>query len=200
MKSIAERFERFNSFWLKLLPLFYIMATFEHNFATLRHFDARLILFGVNLSTLSNVMLVLALDLSIYYSVQYTVYAQRLGVRSTSAKLILILSSIVSVALNVYYMIIYAPDGLFPRVIGTVVGVLIPSMLVLFGWLTGTVRSIESNEVDMEVETVVPPREQLEQKIIELAKAHPDWSNRKIARKLKCSHTTVGRIRRRHGV
>jgi len=203
MKSVVEQFERFTEQWLRFLPILYIIATFEHSFTALHQYNAHLVVFGVDISTISNIMLVLGIDLPMYFAIQYIVYAQRLNLPIRTAVTILVTLGLVSAALNIHYMLIYSPGGYFADIVGVLVGALIPLMLVLFGLLRGIVHThapVPDRLVESVEQNSLSPREQLEQQILEIVQKHPDWSNRKIARKLKVSHTTVGRIRKKHNL
>jgi glycerol-3-phosphate acyltransferase PlsY len=113
--------------WVRVLPLLYLLATFGHCYETFELYNG-----GLNFPKVTTVLLVLAIDSSIYFSMQV--------IELVSARTILILSGIVSVTLNVKYMADWKPDGTFWLIIGVVSGILIPLMLCLFGWLAKEVR------------------------------------------------------------
>jgi len=81
----------------------------------------------------------LARDTSIYISMQYH--------NILPARIIPVMSGTISVTLNVKYMLDWKPAGTFGLVIAIVVGILIPLMLCLFGWLEKVIREDSSTEI-----------------------------------------------------
>lgn len=160
--------------WLKILPILFLVATFEHCYAILSHFDG-----GLNFPVVTTVLLVLAIDISIYFSMRW--------IRLLPARIILLLSGIISVALNVKYMLDWKPGGTFALIIAVIVGILVPLMLCLFGWL---VQSLEQEIPNWK-------QEGNHAAIINFhLEKYPDKSNREIAEMVGCSHTTISRYRK----
>ncbi|MEJ2636835.1 MAG: hypothetical protein P8184_16285 [Calditrichia bacterium] len=60
-------FNRFVLFWLNLLPLLFLAATFEHCYVILKDYSDTLTLAGVNVSTVSKMLLVIAIDASLVF-------------------------------------------------------------------------------------------------------------------------------------
>ncbi|MGD9697461.1 hypothetical protein [Acinetobacter sp.] len=205
---------KFIRIWTLVLSFFFIAATFEHNFSILRQYSSELMVYGINVAMWSKVVLVAGVDLSIFFAISYIIIGR--GQRNIMpAQIILISTGLVSVSLNVYYMLLYAPadGGAFAQVIGVIIGVLIPSMVTMFGWMEGdlqtskvpvalphpaqTTKEVTEDKAEDEPASAVSG---LELNIKEWSEKHPDWSDRKIARKVNCSHTTVGRVRRKYNL
>ena len=119
--------------WLKILPILFLVATFEHCYYILNLYEG-----GLIFPVLTTILLVLAIDTSIYFSMQHH--------NLLPARIILIMSGTISVTLNVKYMLDWKPAGTFGLVIATVVGMLIPLMLCLFGWLEKVIRESNSTK------------------------------------------------------
>lgn len=159
--------------WLKILPLLFLTATFEHCYYILSLYNG-----GLILPIVTTTLLVLATDSSIYFSMQY--------INLLPARIILAMSGTISISLNVKYMLDWKPDGIFGLIIAVTVGILIPLMLCLFGWLDKAIResggSVDSNGYLPHV-----VKFHLEK--------YPDMSNREISSLIGCSHTTVRKYR-----
>ena len=162
--------------WLKILPLLFLTATFEHCYYILSLYNG-----GLILPTLTTTLLVLASDSSIYFSMQY--------INLLPARIILAMSGTISVTLNVKYMLDWKPSGIFGLIIAITVGILIPLMLCLFGWLD---KAIRESSVSVDNNGYLP----------HVVKFHlekyPEMSNRAISNLVGCSHTTVRKYRGNH--
>ena len=159
--------------WLTILPLLFLLATFEHCYSILSLYSS-----GLMLPFVTTTLLVLAIDSSIYFSMQH--------IGLLPAKIILTLAAAISITLNVKYMIDWKPPGIFALIIGITVGFLIPSMLGLFGWLEKEIR---------ENITSVPSNGHLKEVVKFHLERYPEMSNREIAGLIGCSHTTVRKHR-----
>lgn len=160
--------------WIKILPILFLAATFEHCYSILSLFKG-----GLYFSSLTPILLVLAIDLSIYFSMLYF--------ELLPARIILVLSGIVSILLNTKYMIQWKPPGTFALLIAVLVGILIPFMLCLFGWLEKALsESLSGDAAGRNLKAVVE---------FHLWK-YPEKSNRQIAGIIGCSHTTVRKYRK----
>jgi hypothetical protein len=95
------------------------------------------------------------------------------------------MSGTISVALNVKYMLDWKPDGNFGLIIAITVGILIPLMLSMFGWLEKSIRENVSTKVT---------NGKLENLVKFHVEKYPDLSNREIANVIGCSHTTIRNI------
>ena len=155
--------------WLTVLPLLFLLATFEHCYSILSLYDK-----GLMFPLLTTTLLVLAIDSSIYFSMQH--------IRVLPAKIILSLAATISISLNVKYMIDWKPPGTFALFIGITVGFLIPAMLGLFGWLEAAIR---------ENAAAFSSNGHLKEVVKFHIEKYPDMSNREIASLIGCSHTTV---------
>jgi hypothetical protein len=96
------------------------------------------------------------------------------------------MSGTISVALNVKYMFDWKPDGNFGLIIAITVGILIPLMLSMFGWLEKSIRENVSIKVT---------NGKLENLVKFHVEKYPDLSNREIANVIGCSHTTIRKYR-----
>ncbi len=159
--------------WLKILPILFLIATFEHCYYILNLYKG-----GLILPVLTTILLVLAIDSSIYFSMQY--------IDLLPAQIILAMSGIISVTLNVKYMLDWKPPGIFGLVIAITVGILIPLMLCLFGWLEKVIK--ENHSIDTS-------SGKLKELVIFHLEKYPDMSNREIASLIGCSQPTVRRYR-----
>lgn len=160
-----------NRLWLKILPVLFLIATFEHCYYILNLYKS-----GLIPPVFTTILLVLAIDSSIYFSMQY--------INLLPAQIILIMSGTISITLNVKYMLDWKPPGIFGLVIAITVGILIPLMLCQFGWLEKVIH--DNNSTD-----------RTNGKLKELVSFHldkyPEMSNREIASLIGCSYTTVRR-------
>ncbi|KAA3618563.1 MAG: hypothetical protein D8M58_21505 [Calditrichaeota bacterium] len=155
--------------WLTILPLLFLLATFEHCYSILSLYGQ-----GLLFPFVTTTLLVLAIDSSIYFSMQH--------IQLLPARIILLLAATISITLNVKYMIDWKPPGTFALIIGITVGFLIPAMLGLFGWLEKEIReSIMSTSSNGQLQEVVKFH----------IEKYPDMSSREIAGLIGCSHTTV---------
>ncbi len=127
--------------WTLFLATLFIIATFEHCFATLKHYTEHQIYFGVDISTIKAIALVLAMDLGIFFSIKFIPEGKSVGISVGPAVAILALCTVISGGLNVHYMVSNTPaQHWFDLTVGVVVGLLIPAMLILFGWQRGLVQ------------------------------------------------------------
>jgi len=159
--------------WLTILPLLFLTATFEHCYSILSLYSS-----GLMFPAITTTLLVIAIDSSIYFSMQH--------IELVPAKIILALAATISITLNIKYMIDWKPAGTFALIIAITVGIIIPAMLGLFGWLEKAIRdSITSNSENGSLKKIV---------MFHLNK-YPDMSIREIAGLIGCSHTTVKRYK-----
>ncbi|MCB0284633.1 MAG: hypothetical protein KDF60_18770 [Calditrichaeota bacterium] len=162
-----------NSIWLKILPILFLFATFEHCYYILNLYNG-----GLILPVLTTMLLVLAINASIYFSMKYF--------EILPARIILSMSGTISVSLNVKYMLDWKPDGIFGLVIAVTVGILIPVMLSMFGWLEGEIKnSVSNGKSENALESIVKFH----------VEKNPELSNRALAELVGCSHTTIRKYR-----
>jgi hypothetical protein len=160
--------------WLTVLPLLFLLATFEHSYSILSLYST-----GLLLPFMTTTLLVLAIDASIYFSMQQ--------IHLLPAKIILTLAATISITLNIKYMVDWKPPGTFALIIGITVGFLIPAMLGLFGWLEKEIReSVNSPSSNGQLKEVVKFH----------IEKYPDMSSREIAGLIGCSHTTVRKYKK----
>ncbi|MBD3223120.1 MAG: hypothetical protein GF313_00210 [Caldithrix sp.] len=122
----------------------------------------------------STVLLVLANDASIYFSMQY--------IERLPARIIFIMSGTISIVLNIKYMVDWRPPDICGLIIAVTVGLLIPLMLSLCGWLK---KELEHNDPSMH------HNGKLEQVIHFYLDSYLHKSSREIASLVGCSHSTV---------
>ena len=165
-----------HKYWLKTLPVLFLAATFEHCYSILSLYNS-----GLIFPAFTTILLVLAIDSSIYFSM--------LVIDLLPAKIILIMSGTISVALNIHYMIQHAPDGTFNFIVAVTVGFLVPGMLSLLGWLA---KEVKDKHPDGDSNGKV----NLKDVVLFYISRFPDKSDREIADLFGTSHTTVGRYRK----
>ena len=133
-----------NQNWIILLVGFWLFATLEHSYLTLSQYSLHKTfnLFGsmIPYSDISAFLLVLALDLSMFWSISFLPFAKKRTIKLFSIYSLLAVSTIISIFLNVKYMILSSPSPSFGDLaLGAVVGGLIPLFVVIFGYIQGAV-------------------------------------------------------------
>jgi len=138
--------------WTIVLTIGWLVTTYEHNFYTLQkftnHFTIELINWNMDWLTISSAALLVAtLDLSIFFGVILIPYFKQWNLSITPVKWVLSSSTIISVALNIKYMFDAAMNQkmegnqVFNFITAFIIGLLIPLMVVFFGWIEGNVMS-----------------------------------------------------------
>jgi len=126
--------------WINYLTGSWLIATFEHNYFTLHSYTHNLVIGGIPISGITALLMVLALDLSIFWSVMFIPTARKFDISIRGAQMILVVSTIISILLNVRYMITSSPsNSMFDMGVAIVVGILIPLFVVIFGWIEGNI-------------------------------------------------------------
>jgi len=92
-----------------MMPILFLIATFEHCYSILNLYNG-----GLVLPVVTTVLLVLAIDSSIYISMRY--------INLLPAKVILAMSGTISVTLNVKYMYEWKLGGTFSTIIPITMG------------------------------------------------------------------------------
>jgi hypothetical protein len=188
--------------WIFWLTGFWLLATFEHNYYTLSKYSLDKVwdIFGtmVPISDIANILLVAALELTLFWSITFIPTGKRWGIKMTFIYVIQAVSTLISVVLNIKYMYMARPsDLLMDILIGAVVGGLIPVFVILFGYVEGHV-------FDSRVDTAVFKTNgaKVTAGMIEDALARDgSLSQRKLAKMFNVSpatiHTKMGEIRKK---
>jgi len=196
--------------WIIFLTIIFLITTYEHLYFSLQMFNHHLVFLNIPWSTIANVIMVAGIDLSIFFGVRSIP-----GRREESASIlpivtIIIFMTIISVLLNVRYMIT-VPElifGLnFDTIVGIVVGVVIPVTIIVFAWDEGqrSRRVIQKKKKEKEAEIDDDKLERVGQKLrqkfgtmgdIDIQKykeKYPNKSQREIANELNVSQSKVSR-------
>jgi len=188
--------------WIFWLTGFWLLATFEHNYYTLSKYSLNKIwdIFGtmVPISDIANILLVAALELTLFWSVSFIPTGKRWGIKMTFIYVIQVVSTFISIVLNVKYMVMASPSDLIMDIlIGAIVGGLIPVFVILFGYVEGHV-------FDSRVDTAIfkTNGSKVTSGMVEGALSKdPSLTQRKLARMFNVSpatiHTKMEEIRRR---
>jgi len=138
--------------WTFILSTFFIVATFEASFSILRQYTSHLEYRGLDISMLSKIMLVAAIDMAIFFTMSYITSSRNVEYKRNlvPAKIMLVLGSMVSTFMNGYYMYKFAPDWEGAQTIGVIVGVLAVTMVALLGWISGDQRIEQSKPAGAE--------------------------------------------------
>jgi len=141
--------ERSHHYWISGLTAAWLIATFEHNYFTLSKYSHNIMMGNTNITTITNILLVIALDMSVFWAVKFIPQAKIWKISVRGAQSVLILSTLFSILLNIRYMITASPSqDFFDIMVAVVTGMIIPSYVAIFGWITGniSVRNIKKNE------------------------------------------------------
>jgi len=190
--------------WIFWLTGSWLIATFEHNYFTLSNYSLGKIwtIFGTAfpISDISAFLMVLALDLSLFWSISFIPAARRWDVRMIGVYIVLFVSTIISIILNVKYMIQASPSpGIGDILIGAVIGALIPVFVILFGYIEGHVvdsqykkgtdnilnHKVKNEEGDGNDKKVTS------QQVFEAMKQNPRLTRRQLANMFNVSPTTI---------
>lgn len=142
--------------WIYMLTIAWLIATFEHNAFTLSKFTHNVYYAGIPVSDISAILVVLALDLSIFWSVFFMPQAKRWDMPVGFVKSILVISTLVSIMLNIRYMVTAIPtDNIFDLITAVIIGTLIPTFVVIYGWLEGNIAIVEKDIMSEVITTAV---------------------------------------------
>lgn len=134
--------------WIYYLTVSWLISTFEHNYFTLHVYTHGLTFIGLPISDITTFLMVIALDLSIFWSVMFIPTARAWNIPIRGAQTILTVSTVISILLNVRYMITASPSNdWFDILIAISIGILIPMFVVIFGWIEGNI-SLNENFVN----------------------------------------------------
>jgi gas vesicle protein len=141
------------------LTIVFLIATYEHCYFTLSGYSHNLMLWSLNWSVIANILLVAGVDFAIFFGVKNIPGKKSIGVTLTPTYLIVGLMTIVSVLLNVKYMILVDTVVIgwnFETIIGVLVGLIIPTAVILLaideGQTSNRLKEIEIEEVEQEKE------------------------------------------------
>ena len=197
--------------WIIFLTIIFLITTYEHLYFSLQMFNHQLVFLGIPWSTIANVIMVAGIDLSIFFGVRSIPGRREENASILPIVSIIMLMTVISVLLNVRYMIT-VPELIFgfnfDTIVGIVVGVVIPVTIIVFAWDEGqrsrkTIQK-EKKEKKREEEILDPKYErinkQLKQKfgtnVIDIQKykeTYPEKSQRQIATELNVSQSKVSR-------
>lgn len=185
---------KFHQGWIYFLTTAWLIATFEHNYFTLSKYshDAML-LDWIPISDISAFLIVLALDLSIFWSIMFIPQAKIWNVSLMGARITLIVSTLISILLNVRYMWTASPSPeWFDIMIGVLIGVLIPIYVVIFGWIAGNVATIQSSNIDKKINRATNNGRVLEvDELISWMRDNPKASQRDASKHFNVSLSTI---------
>ena len=134
--------------WIFWLTLGWLLATFQHNYATLSKYNQGETLdlswlvagFTLPIADISNFVGVVVLEISLFWSIMFIPAGKRWNVKTAILFLIMSVLTAVSIFLNAKYMYEASPSpGIIDIGIGVIVGALMPVMVVLFGYVEGSV-------------------------------------------------------------
>jgi len=181
--------KNYDKWWMYGLTTAWLIATFEHNYFTLSKFSHGMQIFNLPISEISAFLIVLALDLSIFYSVKAIPQTKIMSVSIRGHQSILFISTAISILLNIRYMYTAAPStGWFDITVAISIGLLIPIFVVIFGWIEGNVaiKRLEyisnSNGVQRAVET---------EDVVNFFNSNSNASMRDAAKHFNVSVTTI---------
>ncbi len=177
--------------WIFWLTGMWLLATFEHNYYTLGDYSLHKVwtIFGTDIpiSDISTFLMVMALELTLFWSVSFIPTGKRWSIKLTYIYIIQFVSTFISMVLNIKYMIEASPTPtVMDYTIGAVVGGLIPVFVILFGYVEGHVFD---TRIEMATGKKVT-RETLKKVMVE----NPGLTRRKMAEKLGVSATTIQNI------
>lgn len=181
---------RYHHYWIYFLTTSWLISTFEHNYFTLSKYTHDVFMFSLPISDITAFLLVLAIDLSIFWSVLFIPYANMRQIGTRGSQVVLSVSTVISILLNVRYMWTASPsDGWFDVSIAIIIGTLVPLYVVIFGWIEGsmTVNEYEfgfsgNGNGNGKVTT---------EEVINTLRQHPKESVQQIADRLSVSRQTV---------
>jgi hypothetical protein len=134
--------------WIFWLTGGWLLATFQHNYSTLSKYnlgetlDLGWVSTGLTLpiADISNFVMVVVLELTLFFSVSFIPAAKRWGIKAIVIYMAMIVSTAISIFLNIKYMVAASPTPSIIDVgIGAIVGGLIPTFVVIFGYIQGHV-------------------------------------------------------------
>jgi len=143
-----EKLYRKHQQWIFWLTGGWLLATFQHNYATLSKYNQGEFLdlgwistgLALPIADISNFIMVVVLELSLFWSISFIPAGKRWNIKTIVIYMVMIVSTAISVFLNVKYMVAASPSPSAVDVgIGAVIGGLIPIMVVLFGYVQGNV-------------------------------------------------------------
>jgi hypothetical protein len=146
--SEDDKLYRKHQNWIFWLTAGWLLATFQHNYSTLSKYnlgetlDLSWISTGLILpfADISNFVMVVVLELTLFFSVSFIPAGKRWHIKTIVIYMAMIVSTAISIFLNVKYMVAASPtDSVIDVGIGAIVGGLIPTFVVIFGYIQGHV-------------------------------------------------------------
>jgi hypothetical protein len=146
--SEDERLYRKYQNWIFWLTAGWLLATFQHNYSTLSKYNLGETLnlgwisagLTLPIADISNFVMVVVLEITLFFSVSFIPAAKRWNIKAIVIYLAMIVSTAISIFLNVKYMVAASPtDSVIDVGIGAIVGGLIPTFVVIFGYIQGHV-------------------------------------------------------------
>ena len=146
--SEDEKLYQKHQSWIFWLTFGWLLATFQHNYATLSKYNLGETLnlgwlfagLTLPIADISNLVMVIVLEATLFWSIMFIPAGKRWNIKTIIIYILMILSTIISIFLNVKYMVAASPSPSVIDVgIGAVIGGLIPIMVVVFGYVQGNV-------------------------------------------------------------
>ena len=179
--------------WIYYLTALWLIATFEHNYFTLHSYTHNIYIYGIPISGITAFLLVVALDLSIFWSVMFLPSAKKYSIQMGGPKLILTISTIISILLNVRYMVTSSPSqSYFDIGVGVIVGILVPTFVVIFGWIEGNLMVVGKETIA--IETKQTQKQNNKKEIKKYLKDHPRSSLLEVAKHFGIEAHDVAKI------
>jgi hypothetical protein len=210
-----ERFYKLAITFIRMLMLFTLVATFEHCYHTLSTFSAGHVAWGIPISLWAKALFVLTIDFGLYLGEWFI---PQFKIRNIDTKLVqgmVIIFAVISAGLNVKYMVEFKPDDtLISYSIAWSVGLLIPAVLGVLGFIEGKIMMHRYSEHMFTSETFEPrpetggrfgggelgelakkyvPTDEETQLVLQLSRAH-NFSPERIAKEMKMKKTDVDNI------
>jgi hypothetical protein len=189
--SQDEKIYQYHQNWIFFLTGAWLIATFEHNYYTLSSYSLNKIwsVFGykIPISDVGTFLLVLALELTLFWSISFIPSGKRWGINMKFIYVIQFVSTSISVLLNIKYMVEASPTPSFMDIgIGAIVGGLIPVFVILFGYIEGHVY-------DTRVDAGVFKTSQkvTKESIKEAISQNPNLTQRQLAKMFDVSAATI---------
>lgn len=146
--SEDEKLYRKHQNWIFWLTGGWLLATFQHNYSTLSNYSLHETLnlgwlfsgLTLPIADISNFVLVVVLELTLFWSISFIPAGKRWNIKTLVIYMAMIVSTAISIFLNVKYMVAASPtDSVVDVGIGAIVGGLIPIFVVIFGYVEGNV-------------------------------------------------------------
>lgn len=143
--------------WIFWLTGGWLLATFQHNYSTLSNYSLHETLnlgwlftgLTLPIADISNFVLVVVLELTLFWSISFIPAGKRWNIKTLVIYMAMIVSTAISIFLNVKYMVAASPtESVVDVGIGAIVGGLIPIFVVIFGYVEGNVVESRMGQVN----------------------------------------------------